>query len=339
MPGKKKHFLFLLFITVISIVVLQVSLSSQQSQEARWYKGQTHAHTTNSDGDELPRRVVRWYLDHNYQFLVISDHNKLTDITYLDTDKNDDFILIPGEEVTDYLDKIPLHINGINIKKEVAPRHGKSKVETLQNNIDAVIEAGGIAQVNHPNWQWSFSTDEIQGLKNVKLLEIYNTNKDCNNFDAGGSPGMETVWDRLLSRGFQVYGVASDDTHNYEGEFRAGRAYPGQGWIVVRARILTPGAIVEALEKGDFYATVGFGVELDDIVITPKEYRLTIHQQYDFKYTTQFIGKDGKVLEEDFGLTPAYSFKGDEMYIRAKVLSSSGDFAITQPVFGYEIRQ
>ena len=75
----------------------------------QWFKGQTHSHTINSDGDELPRRVVRWYLDHNYNFLVITDHNCLTPVKYLDTDKNDDFILIPGEEVTDGRGREALH--------------------------------------------------------------------------------------------------------------------------------------------------------------------------------------------------------------------------------------
>ena len=27
----------------------------------RWYKGNTHTHTVNSDGDSTPDEVVRWY--------------------------------------------------------------------------------------------------------------------------------------------------------------------------------------------------------------------------------------------------------------------------------------
>ncbi|HUE85466.1 MAG TPA: hypothetical protein VMO26_05250, partial [Vicinamibacterales bacterium] len=42
-----------------------------QSPETRWYKGNTHTHTLNSDGDSTPDDVVRWYREHGYRFLVL----------------------------------------------------------------------------------------------------------------------------------------------------------------------------------------------------------------------------------------------------------------------------
>ena len=44
----------------------------------RWYKGQTHTHTLESDGDSTPEEVTRWYHERGYHFLVLSDHNVLT---------------------------------------------------------------------------------------------------------------------------------------------------------------------------------------------------------------------------------------------------------------------
>jgi hypothetical protein len=49
----------------------------------RWYKGNTHTHTLNSDGDSTPDEVVRWYREHGYQFLVLTDHNFLTSVDAL----------------------------------------------------------------------------------------------------------------------------------------------------------------------------------------------------------------------------------------------------------------
>ena len=40
----------------------------------RYYKGNTHAHTTRSDGRRTPEEVMRMFKDHGYDFLVISDH-------------------------------------------------------------------------------------------------------------------------------------------------------------------------------------------------------------------------------------------------------------------------
>jgi predicted metal-dependent phosphoesterase TrpH len=314
----------------IAWTLVIVMSCSAYGQEYKWYKGNTHTHTTNSDGNETPRRVVRWYFDHNYNFLVLTDHNTLTDIRYLDTDKNDDFILIPGEEVTDSYQNKPLHVNGIGIRKVVKPQHGNGIVETLQKDIDAIREAGGIAHVNHPNWRYSFADKELAELKDVKLFEVYNIGKDSNNYSAGDSPGMEEIWDRMLSRKVLLYGVVSDDTHDYVGEFSADKANPGRGWVMVRAADLTPEAIIASLERGDFYGSTG--VTLSDVAVTDKEYRVEIEPNGDAKYTTMFIGKGGEVLKRDVGLKSSYQFRGDEGYVRAKVISSTGDFAITQPV-------
>ena len=70
----------------------------------RWYKGNTHTHTLESDGDSTPEDVTRWYREHGYQFLVLSDHNVLTRIDALSTrvrGADEQFLLVPGEEVTD----------------------------------------------------------------------------------------------------------------------------------------------------------------------------------------------------------------------------------------------
>lgn len=297
-----------------------------------WFKGQTHAHTVNSDGDDFPRRVVRWYRDHNYNFLVITDHDTLTDIKYLDTDKLDDFILIPGIEVSDSFDGRPLHINGINVRETVKMQKGQGIVNNLQRNIDMVRNAGGIAMVNHPNWKWAFGYKELAALKRVRLFELYNMDKYSNNFSAGGFPGMEEVWDKVLSRGVLLYGVFTDDAHDYEGEFRPRKSLPGRGWIMVRAAELTPEAITAAMEKGDFYGTAGLGITLTDIQISQQSYSLAIKPHSDFKYSTLFIGGGGRLLKEDYSLKPVYKIKGNEGYVRARVICSSGDFAIAQPI-------
>ena len=61
----------------------------------RWYKGNTHAHTTNSDGDSAPEYVARWYKENGYDFLVLSDHNVFTDPETLSHIADDEFLLIP----------------------------------------------------------------------------------------------------------------------------------------------------------------------------------------------------------------------------------------------------
>lgn len=45
------------------------------ASEPRWWKGNTHTHSWWSDGDSPPEVVSAWYREHDYDFLVISDHN------------------------------------------------------------------------------------------------------------------------------------------------------------------------------------------------------------------------------------------------------------------------
>ena len=68
----------------------------------RWFKGNTHTHTLNSDGDSTPDEVVRWYREQKtYQFLVLTDHNFLTSVDGLNAVHGADskFLVIRGEEV------------------------------------------------------------------------------------------------------------------------------------------------------------------------------------------------------------------------------------------------
>jgi hypothetical protein len=43
-----------------------------QAPPAGWFKGNTHTHTLNSDGDSTPDDVVQWYRSHRYHFLVLT---------------------------------------------------------------------------------------------------------------------------------------------------------------------------------------------------------------------------------------------------------------------------
>ena len=302
-----------------------------RGQELRWYKGNTHAHTVKSDGDATPRQAVRWYHDHEYNFLVITDHDHLTPVRALDTDPADDFLVIAGEELGATVQKKPVHVCGIGLGREVESQRGETIAEALQRDVDTVRAAGGIPQINHPNWKWAFTDAEMRGLRDVRLLEVINANRDCNNAGAGGHPSTEETWDRLLSAGMRIWAVASDDTHTYFGDWTPEKACPGRGWVMVRAAELTPAAITAALERGDFYASTG--VVLKEVRAGEKEYAVEVEPESDFAYSVRFIGRDGRLLEEVHGTKAAYAVRGDEGYVRAKVVCSSGEVALTQPVF------
>ena len=94
---------------------------------------------------------------------------------------------------------------------------------------------------------------------------------------------------------------------------------------MVRAASLSPNDILKAMEEGDFYASTG--VTLQDYQINDRggnrEISLTIAPETRSKYTVQFIGRSGKILKEVTSSPAVYTFNGDELYVRAKIIEST----------------
>lgn len=297
-----------------------------------WFKGNTHAHTLNSDGDSTPDDVVKWYREHGYNFLVLTDHNFLTRVDALNALHGADkqFLIIKGEEVTDRFGDKPIHINGLDLERQVEPQGGKSVADVIQRNVDAIRDAKGVPHINHPNFGWAITAEDLKKVQNNKLFEIYNGHPLVNNLGGGDRPGLEEVWDIILTSGKLLYGIAVDDAHYFKRPWDKTAARPGQGWIVVRTATLSSQAILTAMEAGDFYASTG--VELTDYTATEKGITITIKEERTSKYRVQFIGNGGRILSEATKSPAAYKFKGDEGYVRAKIIESNGKFAWTQPV-------
>ena len=299
----------------------------------KWYKGNIHTHTTESDGDAEPEKVVRWYRRHGYDFLVLSDHNHLTVLNYASGKRR--FrrpLMVPGEEVSVNLmtGTVPVHINGIGISRVVEPVDTGNVVSTIQANVNAILEAGGIASINHPNFRWAFDHESIKQVTGASLLEVFNGHPATNIYGSPDKPSSERVWDSVLSAGRVIFGAATDDSHNYS-DFSREKSNPGRGWVVVRAQELTTEAIVEGLASGSFYSSTG--VELAELDVSQLSMQLTVQQDRDYVYKTTFTGHEGVTLAEETGVEATYRMSGNEGYVRATVTSSSGTKAWIQPVF------
>ena len=312
---------------------------------ANWYKGNIHTHTDaggprigypqgDPAADSDPETVTRWYRRHGYDFLVLSDHNHLTLLDYKPGKRR--FrrpLMIPGEEVSLRIHNgtKAIHLGAIGISRLVEPIDAADVVPTLQANVDAVREADGIAAINHPNFTWAFDHEAISQVRGAHLLEIYNGHPRVNVDGAGGRPGYEEIWDKVLSSGLPIWGVATDDSHQFSGEFGPHRINPGRGWVMVRAARLDQESILRGLQAGEFYSSTG--VTLDEVEQGAYGMYLKVRQDGDAVYTTRFVGSDGVTLSEVFGLEATYGRRGDEPYFRATVISSTGARAWTQPVF------
>lgn len=351
-------------------------------QEKSWYKGNLHTHSLWSDGDEYPEMIMKWYKDHGYNFVALSDHNILAEgekwieikkgsnrerhfkeylqefgesrVTYQTSDsiikvrlktlreyrplfeEKGQFLVMKSEEITDAYKQKPIHINATNIQELIEPKGGESVVEVMQNNIDAVMaqrERTGkpmIPHLNHPNFGWAVTAEDIKQLAGEHFFEVYNGHPLVHNYGDSLHSGMEEIWDQVLThyllngKGL-MYGIAVDDSHNYH-EFSSKHSNPGRGWIMVQADSLTPSSLIKALENGAFYASTG--VELSSIASDKTGLYVEVNEQEGIDYEIQFWGtlkanpdSTGVLLKTAEGSKAQYVFTGNELYVRAKVIS------------------
>jgi len=253
-------------------------------------------------------------------------------------------------------------MNAINVNATIPYRYGATPTETFQR-IDDAVRAWGAEQdvlsmfiLNHPAWPYYDILPEVLiGLPQIRFFEV------CN---ADGGPTFpahpswytaDKFWDIVnafrIEDGYDpVFGMASDDTHNYTDP--KGNARPGEGWICVRAARLEPDAIVQAMYRGDFYASTG--VALDSVTFNFDTGTLNVktHPNPGLSYVIRFVttkagfdrktetfddpAKDkkparkgirysdeiGKVAQTVEAAEASYTLQPDDLYVRAVVTSS-----------------
>lgn len=270
------------------------------------------------------------------------------------------FLLLESEEITDKFGAKPIHMNVSNVRDLIRPAGGGSVSEVIQHNVDQVLEQRQrtgqpmFPHINHPNFGWALTAEDMMQVHGERFFEVYNGHPTVHNSGDAARPGMERLWDillahRLSGNGEVLYGMAVDDSHNYH-SVGAKASNPFRGWVMVRSRSLQANALINAMEAGDFYASNG--VTLRDIRRKKQELSIEIEPEEGVTYTTRFIGtrkgfatrsepveaKDekglpvvasrryssdiGQVLAEVPGTSPSYKFRGDELYVRATVVSS-----------------
>jgi hypothetical protein len=215
--------------------------------------------------------------------------------------------------------------------KVVRPRTGTSPLDVLQQDVAAIREAGALPQINHPNFGWALTGADLSKVEGPALLEIWNGHPMVNNLGGGGVASAEAMWDEALTAGRRLFAVADDDAHHFKRLDDPAAAAPNRGWVMVRSQELTQASIIDAMRRGDFYASSG--VTLSDVQSTATALRVTIATTTYSKYRVQFVGAGGRVLAEVTESPAEYTFKGGDQYVRARVIESNGKMAWTQPVF------
>lgn len=279
----------------------------------RWLRGNHHGHSTVSDGSLAPLDLVRAYEAAGYQYLALSEHDCLLDPAPLQVQTS--MCLLPAVEVTSCFNQTLMFLG--------ADAALPARQLTPRQVMAAVQARGGLFVFDHPNWKPrpDYATDELlDTMEGLRGMEIY-----CGVIERlGGQARATDRWDRLLSKGWRVFGHGTDDQHELVDHFVAWNCVQ---WPAGAAP--TAGGIIAALGAGRFYASTG--VEIRRVGVA--EGTVVLESDAD---EIHWVKRDGAIFRKVKGGSDRLRLEevGDPdqaCYVRAECLGRGNAMAFTQP--------
>ena len=165
----------------------------------KWYKGDTHLHTVNSDGDLTLGQLVEKGKNKGLDFMIITDHNYNTvDESYYDGD----MLVIQGQEITDEM----AHINVWGVKVPEDPPYVLNDAEDYKKLVKKCKDAGGIISANHPFCSMCGFQISLDNFK-FDCVEVWNTVQHSDNMK------NRDWWVDKLLKGEKISAVGGSDYH------------------------------------------------------------------------------------------------------------------------------
>jgi major membrane immunogen (membrane-anchored lipoprotein) len=268
---------------------------------------------------------------------------------------SENFLIIPSEEITNRVNKKPVHINATNLQEFVPPSTDTTVAAAMQSTINAVLaqrektKIPMFAHINHPNFGWGITLEDMISLTGEQFFEVYNGHPLVNNYGDSVHISTEAMWDQInvayanRNQSF-IFGLATDDSHNYH-QMGGIFANAGRGWVMVQAESLRADALIAAMEAGRFYASTG--VTLSEYAFENNEIKIQIAAESGVEYKIEFLAVsqgDTEVITFDPIVGTSATFKVTEefLFARARITSTKSkpnpfqegdvEMAWTQPV-------
>lgn len=198
----------------------------------RWFKGDTHMHTTNSDGVLHQYELIEYCKKRGLDFIMITDHNFNTvEKSY----SSDGLTVIQGQEITGYNG----HVNVWGKKVPAEPPYTLDTLDDYRKLTDAASELGAVISVNHPfcsNCPFRLDLDSFP----TDCVEVWNTIQHSDNVK------NLKWWVRKLDEGKRIAAVGGSDFHRDYGPTKL-LASPT---TVVHAKSNSADDILQAIKEG-----------------------------------------------------------------------------------------
>jgi len=290
-------------------------IPNRYNTDGPWLKGNTHIHTTCSDGGKDYPTVASLYAERGYDFIFITDHNHVADIESLE---GLPLLAINGVEI-DGSDRTGafFHAVGLGVEGELL------QDAAFEERVANLHECGALVVLAHPYWSGNSIEDALR--HDFDGVEIYN--HICNYLN-GKSFGAYH-FDAMLERNPRALCFSADDAH-----LNGNEPFDG-GWIMVSAPECTKQAILAAIRAGNFYATRGpsfFSIHADAETIrvrtSPVRMIRLVNGKTGYAGWGQraYAGPDQTVTEAEFEVTE------ERRYLRVEIEDEWGRLAWTNAV-------
>ena len=244
--------------------------------DKKFYKAQLHCHSLNSDGTISVEEQKALFKEKGYSVVAFTDHEHLVDNSFLD---DDEFLTITSCELAikevahmstlqdRNMKSIHLNIYALDQHNVITPCYNSvydhytndamrkiTKFEAeyerefspkgINDIIRIAKEKGFLVSYNHPNWSLDNAVGYMQ-YEGLDFVEVYNHSCTMNGEDSY----IIKAFDDILRSGKKIYATMCDDSHRLERMFG--------GWVMINAPKLEYATIMDALQKGNFYASNG----------------------------------------------------------------------------------
>ena len=326
---------------------------------ARYFKTNLHAHSTISDGRLTPQEVKDAYKAQGYSILCLTDHNVAAD----HSDMNEpDFLMLTGVEVNTVVSDSPTrkrtyHLNLIAKRPDLLwqpwpcrkpypdalPYLDKAVADNMCDEyspeaVNAVIaeanRQGYLVFYNHPEWSLQDYTDyaPLKGLWGMELCNYSSVVAGYNDRDNA------MVYRDLCNLGNRIVPLGTDDGHSTQDICGA--------WAMIGAEKLEYGSVIEAMERGNLYASTGpeiHGLALDGSILTVRcsdARSVTLECSNRFALIANPIHNDGLLREATFDISRWLTLTENSPndWFRIVIHGPYGHYAATRAYFRDELK-
>jgi len=213
----------------------------------RWYRGDLHAHSEHSDGQNTVAEIVDYTRRIGLDYFALTDHNTIShwdELARLNADAvSGGPLLIPGEEITMYGG----HANVWALADWIDFRGGDD--DRVRRLVEAANARGSIFSINHPDSPIPWKHDAV---RSYQAVEVWNAPWRWFN-----EPALQR-WEGHLNNGQRMIAVGGSDSHCVPPATMTQPNGPGEPctWVYLESP-LTQGAVLDAVTRGRVFISEG----------------------------------------------------------------------------------